>query len=78
MTTITESNISQQLDLSSFDLVLPPDLDSIVEYPDRDSFPLSGKTKRLYIALDTGLPWRWSVAGGSYALLIPMLDCGEF
>jgi hypothetical protein len=55
MTTITESNITQQLDLSSFDLTLPP---SVVEYPTRSSFPSIGKADRLYMALDEGMPYR--------------------
>ena len=78
MTTITESNLSQSLDLSSFTLVLPEETNAIVEYPTREAFPSTGRTKRMYVALDTGLPWRWSEAASSYALLIPVVDCGNF
>ena len=78
MTTITESNLSQNLDLSSFTLVLPEETNAIVEYPTREAFPSTGRTKRMYVALDTGLPWRWSEAASSYALLIPVVDCGNF
>jgi hypothetical protein len=78
MTTITESNISQQLDLSNFTLVLPEETNAIVEYPNRSAFPSTGRTKRLYVALDTGLPWRWSEATNAYALLIPIIDGGNF
>lgn len=78
MTTITESNISQQLDLSNFTLVLPEETNAIVEYPNREAFPSTGRTKRMYVALDTGLPWRWSEAASSYALLIPVIDAGNF
>jgi hypothetical protein len=75
MTTITESNIRQQLDLSSFDLSLPP---VIVEYPSRSSFPSIGKPDRLYMALDEGMPWRWSPSANAYALMIPIIDAGAF
>jgi hypothetical protein len=78
MTTITESNISQQLDLSNFTIVLPEETNAIVEYPNREAFPSTGRTKRLYVALDTGLPWRWSEAASAYALLIPVIDAGTF
>ena len=75
MTTITESNITQSLDLSSFDLSLPP---SVVEYPRRADFPSIGKTDRLYMALDEGIPYRWSASASAYALLLPTIDAGQF
>jgi hypothetical protein len=75
MTTITESNLSQQLDLSSFDLTLPP---SVVEYPNRSSFPSVGKPDRLYMAMDEGMPYRWSPSASAYALMIPVIDAGNF
>ena len=75
MTTITESNITQTLDLSSFDLSLPP---VIVEYPTRSSFPSSGKPDRLYMAMDEGMPYRWSPSASAYALTIPVIDAGTF
>jgi hypothetical protein len=75
MTTITESNITQQLDLSSFDLTLPP---SVVEYPTRSAFPSVGKTDRLYMAMDEGMPYRWSSSASAYALMIPVIDAGNF
>ena len=75
MTTITESNLSQQLDLSSFDLTLPG---IIVEYPSRSNFPSVGKADRLYQAMDEGMPYRWSPTASAYALMIPILDCGTF
>jgi hypothetical protein len=78
MTTITESNINQQLDLSNFTIVLPEETNAIVEYPSREAFPSTGRTKRMYVALDTGLPWRWSEAASAYALLIPVIDAGTF
>jgi hypothetical protein len=75
MTTISESNIRQTLDLSSFDLTLPA---VIVEYPSRSSFPSSGKPDRLYMALDEGMPYRWSTTAAAYALMIPVIDAGNF
>jgi hypothetical protein len=75
MTTITESNITQQLDLSSFELTLPP---SVVEYPNRSSFPSVGKPDRLYMAMDEGMPYRWSPTASAYALMIPVIDAGTF
>jgi hypothetical protein len=75
MTTISESNIRQTLDLSSFDLTLPP---SVVEYPNRSSFPSIGKPDRLYMAMDEGMPYRWSPSASAYALMIPIIDAGTF
>jgi hypothetical protein len=75
MTTITESNITQTLDLSSFELTLPP---SVVEYPSRSSFPSIGKPDRLYMALDEGMPYRWSTTASAYRSLIETIDGGNF
>jgi hypothetical protein len=75
MTTISESNIRQTLDLSSFDLTLPA---VIVEYPSRSSFPSVGKPDRLYMALDEGMPYRWSTTASAYALMLPVIDAGTF
>jgi hypothetical protein len=75
MTTISESNIRQTLDLSSFDLTLPA---VIVEYPNRSSFPSVGKPDRLYMAMDEGMPYRWSPSASAYALMIPVIDAGNF
>ena len=75
MTTITESNLTQTLDLSGFDLTLPA---VVVEYPTRSSFPSSGKPDRLYMAMDEGMPYRWSTTVSAYALMIPVIDAGNF
>ena len=75
MTKLTESNITQQLDLSAFDLTLPG---IVVEYPTRSAFPSTGKSDRLYMALDEGMPYRWSPTASAYALMIPIIDCGSF
>jgi hypothetical protein len=82
MTRLTSNQLSDTLDFTSKQIILPPNLllpnDSIVEYPNRGSFPTAGRNSRLYIALDTGLPWRWSTDSNSYALLISIIDAGEF
>ena len=75
MTTITESNLSTQLDLSGFDLTLPG---IVVEYPTRSNFPSIGKSDRLYMALDEGMPYRWSSSANAYATLISIIDGGGF
>jgi hypothetical protein len=75
MTTITESNITQTLDLSAFNLTLPG---VVVEYPTRSSFPSVGKSDRLYMAMDEGMPYRWSPTAAAYALMIPIIDAGNF
>lgn len=76
MTTITESNISQQLDLSSVELILPDSVQSIVEYPTQDDFPQTGRSQRMYVDLSSGTPYRWS--GDHYVPLIQTIDCGQF
>ena len=76
MTTITESNISQQLDLSSVELILPDSVQSIVEYPTQDDFPQTGRSARLYIDLSTGSTFRWQET--TYVLLNATIDCGDF
>ena len=76
MTTITETNISQQLDLSSVELILPDSVQSIVEYPTQDDFPQTGRSARLYIDLATGTTYRWQET--TYVLLNATIDCGDF
>ena len=76
MTTITETNISQQLDLSSVELILPDSVQSIVEYPTQDDFPQTGRSARLYIDLATGSTYRWQET--TYVLLNATIDCGDF
>jgi hypothetical protein len=78
MTRLTSNQFSDTLDFTSKQIILPPSAESIVEYPNRGLFPTTGRSNRLYIALDTGLPWRWSIDSQSYALLISIIDAGEF
>ena len=72
MTTITESNITQQLDLSQFTIVLPDETIQIVEYPAASNFPSVGKQARLYISLDSGLPYRWNGTAYTPAADLPV------
>ena len=47
---------------------LPSYVDDVLEYADSASFPATGETGKIYIALDTGRSWRWS--GSTYAEII--------
>ena len=76
MTTITESNISQSLDLSSVELILPDSVQSIVEYPTKDDFPQTGRSQRMYVDLSSGALYRWS--DDQYVPLVQTIDCGNF
>ena len=76
MTTITDANLSQTLDLSQIELILPEIAQSIVEYPTQDDFPQTGRSARLYIDLSTGSTFRWQET--TYVLLHATIDCGDF
>lgn len=60
MTTIRDTNLAADLDLSGKNLTLPEQVDYIVEYPNQASFPLTGRVQRLYIDLETGTASRWN------------------
>ena len=72
MTTIRDTNLSDQLDLTSKTLLLPIETDAVLHYADRAAFPLVGRLKRLYIAEDTGLTWSWT--GTTYQPSGPSAD----
>lgn len=76
MTTITDANLSQTLDLSQIEIILPEIAQSIVEYPNRADFPEIGRSARLYIDLSTGSTFRWQET--TYVLLNATIDCGDF
>ena len=78
MTTITETNITQQLDLSQFTILLPDDTKAFVIYPSRAEFPVTGKVARIYHALDTRIQWLWDDAVSDYHLMLETIDCGAF
>jgi|APGre2960657373_1045057.scaffolds.fasta_scaffold13506_3 hypothetical protein len=50
----------------------------VVEYPDKLSFPSLGRINRIYIALDTTNPWRWSAATSQYVLFLERIDAGIY
>jgi hypothetical protein len=50
----------------------------IVEYPTSTSFPSVGRSNRIYMAMDTSTPWRWSLSSGSYVLFIQRIDAGNY
>lgn len=54
---------------------LPSFVDDILEYADLASFPVTGETGKLYVALDSNLVYRWS--GTGYAATSPSLALGE-
>ncbi len=64
MTTIRDTNLAADLDLSGINLTLPEQVDYIVEYPTASAFPATGRAQRLYIAQDSGTAYRWT--GSAY------------
>ena len=54
---------------------LPEGLDDYQEYPSRASFPNTGQSGILYLALDTGKTWRWT--GTAYGVVSETLALGE-
>ncbi|NDO73076.1 pyocin knob domain-containing S74 family peptidase [Shewanella sp. SE1] len=54
---------------------LPDSVDEILEYPTREDFPELGKTKKVYIALDTMSSYRWS--GSVYVKLNDAVSTAE-
>lgn len=54
-------NASSKID----ETYLPSYVDDVLEYDDLESFPATGETGKIYIALDTGYTYRWS--GTAYA-----------
>lgn len=83
--TANEDNISQlQTDISfKADLVnglipanqLPGFVDDVLEFDNISSFPLTGASGILYVAIDTNLVYRWS--GSTYSLTSASLALGE-
>ena len=54
---------------------LPSYVDDVLEYANLASFPTTGETGKLYIALDTSLIYRWT--GSTYASTSSALALGE-
>lgn len=54
---------------------LPSYVDDVVEYDTRSSFPTTGETGKIYIALDSNKQYRWS--GTTYTIISESLALGE-
>lgn len=54
---------------------LPAYVDDVLEYTNKASFPTSGETGKIYVALDTNLTYRWS--GSAYIEISPSIGLGE-
>ena len=54
---------------------LPSYVDDVVEYATRNSFPATGESGKIYIAIDTNTSYRWS--GSTYVALASGLTLGE-
>ncbi len=60
MTTIRDTNLSATLDLSQIDLILPSQVDYLVEFDSFADFPQPGVPRRLYTARDTRVSYLWT------------------
>ncbi len=54
---------------------LPSYVDDVLEYADEASFPVTGETAKIYVALDVNLTFRWS--GSAYIEISKSLALGE-
>ena len=54
---------------------LPSYVDDVLEYANLASFPATGESGKIYIALDTNLTYRWG--GSSYVVMSSSLALGE-
>lgn len=54
---------------------LPSYVDDVLEYANTTSFPTTGETGKIYIALDTNVTYRWS--GSAYVEISSSLALGE-
>lgn len=54
---------------------LPSYVDDVLEYASLESFPLTGETGKIYIAIDTNKTYRWS--GSAYVEISESLSLGE-
>lgn len=54
---------------------LPSYVDDVQEYSSISEFPVEGESGKIYIAIDTGLQYRWS--GTAYAIISESLALGE-
>lgn len=54
---------------------LPSYVDDVIEYATFTSFPVTGESGKIYVAIDTLLAYRWS--GTQYSVISPSLALGE-
>ncbi len=54
---------------------LPSYVDDVLEFADEASFPVTGETAKIYVALDVNLTYRWS--GSAYVEISKSLALGE-
>lgn len=54
---------------------LPSFVDDVLEYESKASFPATGESGKIYVALDDNLTWRWS--GTAYVEISKSLALGE-
>ena len=54
---------------------LPSYVDDVLEYPNLSSFPATGETGKIYVALDTNKTYRWT---GSTYISLNDLDLGSY
>lgn len=54
---------------------LPAYVDDVLEFANKEAFPATGETGKIYVALDTNLTWRWS--GTTYVEISPSIALGE-
>lgn len=54
---------------------LPSYVDDVVEYENRATFPTTGESGKIYVAIDTNLTYRWS--GTAYVQISSSLALGE-
>ena len=54
---------------------LPAYVDDVLEYANKNSFPATGETGKIYVDKSTNLTWRWS--GTTYVQISPSLALGH-
>lgn len=54
---------------------LPSYVDDVIEYPNKEAFPIQGESGKIYVACDTNLTYRWS--GTTFIEISKSLGLGE-
>ena len=74
-TTYTKAEIDYLLQNLGNESSLPSYVDDVLEFANLASFPATGESGKIYIALDTNLTYRWG--GSSYVVMSSSLALGE-